>query len=192
MNIDKEAMLRDQLEARGIHSQRVLNVMKAVNRENFIPEEIKHRAYTDSPLPIGHGQTISQPLIVAKMIESLELKATDKVLEIGCGSGYNAALMSLLCRKVYSIEIVPELVQSSIRALSSYSNVEVIFGDGYQGLPSAAPFDKIVLTAAPKEVPQALLDQLVLGGTLIAPIGEIGESQSLIKVKKDETGLMIE
>jgi protein-L-isoaspartate(D-aspartate) O-methyltransferase len=167
-------MVRTQIAARGISNERVLEAMRAVPRHLFVPEIMRADAYRDGPLPIGSGQTISQPYIVAAMTELVDPKAGDRVLEIGTGSGYQAAVLSGLVEKVYSIEILPELAERARRALAAlgYENVVVVTGDGYKGLPEEAPFDGIVVTAAPKEVPKPLLEQLRVGGRLVIPVGE--------------------
>ena len=183
-------MVREQIEARGVRDARVLRAMRDIPRHLFIPEVLRGRAYADSPLPIGLGQTISQPYIVALMTELLQPGPSMKVLEIGTGSGYQAAVLSPLVKEIYTIEIVRELAQSSATRLSKlgYKNVTVRFGDGYQGWPEKAPFDRIILTAAPPQLPQALLDQLKPGGKLVAPIGPQGFNQELIVVDKSADG----
>jgi protein-L-isoaspartate(D-aspartate) O-methyltransferase len=180
----RELMVRDQIEARGVSDKRVLDAMRSVERHKFIPGHHVTSAYEDHPLPIGHGQTISQPYIVALMTELCELDGTEKVLEIGTGSGYQAAVLSLLAKEVYSIEIVAPLGQSASRKLSElgYHNVQVRIGDGYLGWPDQAPFDVIILTASPPQIPQSLIDQLGEGGILVAPEGEF--SQELVKITK--------
>jgi protein-L-isoaspartate(D-aspartate) O-methyltransferase len=171
----RDEMVREQIEARGIRDPRVLAALRAVPRHELVPESQRASAYADRPLPIGSGQTISQPYIVAYMSEALALAAGARVLEIGTGSGYQAAVLAELGAEVYSIEIVPELAQRAQRDLArlGYSRVQVREGDGYAGWPEAAPFDAILLTAAPERVPQPLLDQLAKGGRLIAPVGEL-------------------
>jgi protein-L-isoaspartate(D-aspartate) O-methyltransferase len=167
-------MVRTQIEARGILDKRVLAALRQVPRHRFVPEDLVQSAYEDGPLPIGHGQTISQPYIVAAMTELLAPGADDVVLEVGTGSGYQAAVLSRLAARVYSIEIVPQLAQSARERLEAlgYTNVEVITGDGWAGLPERAPFDGILVAAAPPEVPQALLDQLAVGARLVIPVGQ--------------------
>lgn len=181
-------MVDGQIEARGVKNPAVLKVLRAVPRELFVPEELRAHAYADHPLPIGYGQTISQPYIVGLMSESLGLKKEHRVLEIGTGSGYQAAVLSRLAAHVYSIEIVPELAHSAAERLKSlgFPNVTVRSGDGYRGWPEEAPFDRIILTAAPPELPQVLVDQLKPGGRLIAPVGV--EEQELIVVDKSADG----
>jgi protein-L-isoaspartate(D-aspartate) O-methyltransferase len=167
-------MVRTQIEVRGVRDERVLAALREVPRHRFVPEDLAHAAYEDGPLPIGHGQTISQPYIVAVMTELLAPGADDVVLEVGTGSGYQAAVLSRLAARVYSIEIVPQLAQSARERLEAlgYTNVEVITGDGWAGLPAEAPFDGILVAAAPPEVPQALLDQLAVGARLVIPVGQ--------------------
>jgi protein-L-isoaspartate(D-aspartate) O-methyltransferase len=181
-------MVREQLEARGIRDARVLAQMRAVPRHELVPESERDHAYEDRPLPIGHGQTISQPYVVAAMTEALELSPDDRVLEIGTGSGYQAAVLSGLCREVYTIEIVEPLAERARADLArlGYANVHVRAGDGYGGWPEQAPFDAIVITAAPKQVPQPLLDQLAVGGRLVAPVGDV--FQELIRITRTEHG----
>lgn len=192
MNEQREKMINNHLAARGINDARVIEAMRSIDRELFIPEQYMVDAYGDHPLPIGEGQTISQPYIVALMSQLSSLKGDEKVLEIGCGSGYQAAVLSKLADQVYSIERIKKLKESSETLLKKlgYVNVEVILGDGYLGLPEKAPFDVILLTAAPDEIPQALVDQLAPGGRLIAPVG--GSTQKLIKITKTATGLKTE
>jgi protein-L-isoaspartate(D-aspartate) O-methyltransferase len=167
-------MVDRQLRARGIDDPRTLRAMAKVPRERFVPKELTARAYDDSPLPIGFGQTISQPYIVAFMTQALRPKPTDRVLEIGTGSGYQAAVLSELVAQVYSIEIVRPLAQRAAVVLQAlgYKNVLVKGGDGYKGWPEYAPFDSIIVTAAPDHVPQPLIEQLKEGGRLIIPVGK--------------------
>jgi protein-L-isoaspartate(D-aspartate) O-methyltransferase len=164
--------------------------MRATPRHLFVPEAMRPQAYQDTPLPIGYGQTISQPYIVAVMTELLEPAKTQKVLEIGTGSGYQAAVLSPLVGRVFSIEIVPELAQRSADLLKTlgYANVTVRQGDGYLGWPAEAPFDRIILTAAPPEIPKALLDQLKPGGKLVAPVGASALDQELVVIDKGSDG----
>ena len=183
----RHAMVRDQLVARGIKDKRVLRAMRAVHRHLFVPSSQRSRAYEDRPLPIGYRQTISQPYIVAYMTEALRVKPTDKVLEVGTGSGYQAAVLARLASRVYSIEIVKALGVRSRKLLRrrGYKNVRVRVGDGYRGWPKAAPFDAIMVTAAPPRVPPALIKQLKVGGRLVMPVGTA--RQTLIRVTRTKT-----
>ena len=169
-------------------SPEVLEAMRTVRRELFVPEEVRSHAYDDCPLPIGFGQTISQPFIVGLMTELLDPKRNQRVLEIGTGSGYQAAILARIVGEVYSIEIVSELARSAAERLSrlGFRNVTVREGDGYRGWPEKAPFDRIILTAAPPEIPQVLLNELKGGGTLVAPVG-VGD-QNVVVVKKSTDG----
>jgi len=174
--IRRDLMVRTQIESRGIENKAVLDAMRKVERHLFVPPELALSAYVDSPLPIGYGQTISQPYIVAFMTEVLSPGPGDKVLEIGTGSGYQAAILAEICDSVYTIEIVPELGERARNLLKrlNYSNVVVKIGDGYKGWPEYAPFDAIIVTAAPSHVPAPLTEQLREGGTMIIPVGEQG------------------
>jgi protein-L-isoaspartate(D-aspartate) O-methyltransferase len=187
---ERERMVREQIEAQGVHEPAVLRVMRTVPRHLFIPESRRSQAYEDHPVRLGHGQTISQPYIVALMTELLEPSRKHKVLEIGTGSGYQAAVLSALVDHVYSMEIVPELARSAAARLKElgYGNVTVRLGDGYKGWPEKAPFDRIILTAAPPEIPQTLLDQLAPGGKLVAPEGGSIFGQELVAVDKTAEG----
>jgi protein-L-isoaspartate(D-aspartate) O-methyltransferase len=180
----KEIMVKKQIEARGVNDQRVLKAMRKIDRHRFVPDQHIQSAYEDHPLPIGYGQTISQPYIVALMTELCELDGTERVLEIGTGSGYQAAVLSVLAREVYSIEIIDELGKIAAARLKNmgYRNVTVRLGDGYRGWPEEAPFDVIILTACPPEVPENLINQLAEGGILVAPVGDY--HQELIKIEK--------
>lgn len=182
-------MVREQIEARGVRSVRVLQAMRAVPRHEFVPPQLQAQAYEDYPLPIGLSQTISQPYIVALMTELLEPRKEDRVLEIGTGSGYQAAVLSPLVQHVYTIELLEELAVSARQRLRrlGYTNVEVRAGDGYAGWPEQAPFDKIIVTAAPESIPQTLLDQLKPGGLMVIPAGPSGD-QDLKVVEKDKKG----
>ena len=184
----RELMVVQQLQARGISDPRVLAAMRKVPRHELIPEENREEAYGDHPVPIGQGQTISQPLIVAYMTECLELKGGEKVLEVGTGSGYQAAILAELGARVYSIEIVPSLAKRAEADLErlGYENVFVRAGDGYRGWPDKAPFDAIIITAAPPEVPKPLLDQLKVGGKLVVPVGV--EIQQLVRITRTTSG----
>ena len=181
-------MVREQIQARGICDPAVLRALRAIPRHLFVPVPLWPEAYADTPLPIGYGQTISQPYIVAFMTEKLEVRKTDKVLEIGTGSGYQAAVLAQLAAHVYTMEIVPQLAAAAKRKLAAYPNVTVRLGDGYRGWPEKAPFDRIILTAAPPKVPRALLDELAPGGKLIAPVGRWRWTQELVLVEKTRRG----
>jgi protein-L-isoaspartate(D-aspartate) O-methyltransferase len=185
-------MIERDIRQRGVTDPRVLDAMRAVPRERFVPPELASRAYEDNPLPIGEGQTISQPYIVAYMTELLEVAPEHRVLEIGTGSGYQAAVLAHLARAVYTIEIVPSLAQQAATVLSelNYGNVHVRQGDGYRGWPEEAPFDRIMVTAAPAEVPQPLIDQLAVGGRLVVPVGGQDETQWMTVVEKTGEGLV--
>jgi protein-L-isoaspartate(D-aspartate) O-methyltransferase len=186
----REAMVRDTIENRGVRSPDVLRVMRAVPRHLFMPESVRAQAYDDHPVSIGHDQTISQPYIVALMTELLEPARHHRVLEIGTGSGYQSAVLSALVKQVYSVEIIPELAASARATLLSlgYSNVMVRCADGYRGWPEMAPYDRIIVTAAPPELPSALLEQLAKGGKLVAPVGASPFDQNLVVVDKTTDG----
>jgi protein-L-isoaspartate(D-aspartate) O-methyltransferase len=190
----RAAMVSEQLAARGIQSPHVLDAMRRVPRHRFVPDSERRHAYRDMPLPIGHGQTISQPYIVALMTQSVEPRADARVLEIGTGSGYQAAVLAELVDHVYSIEIEEELARTARAVLDElgYDNVTVRAGDGYGGWPEHAPFDIIVVTAAPEHVPQALIDQLKPGGTMIVPVGPVYAVQELRLIEKDANGRLRE
>jgi protein-L-isoaspartate(D-aspartate) O-methyltransferase len=183
----RRRMVEEQLRARGVEDRRVLSAMEEVPRHLFVPEEVRDRAYSDHPLPIGAGQTISQPYIVGLMTQLLGVKPGDRILEIGTGSGYQAAVLSRVASEVYTIEIVRPLGEQAGRTLSrlGYSNVHTRIGDGYQGWPDAAPFDGIVVTAAPSEVPRPLLDQLAVGGNLVVPVGDSWQDLKVYTRQKD-------
>ena len=179
----RSRMVERQLAGRDITDQRVLDALRRVPRHRFVPDGLRDQAYRDHPLPIGHDQTISQPYIVAFMSQVLDLQPEDRVLEIGTGSGYQAAVLGELAGEVYTIEIVEPLGEAARQLLKSlgYENVQVRIGDGYGGWPEQAPFDKIMLTAAPEEVPRPLLDQMAVGGLLVAPVGEGAQQLELIR-----------
>lgn len=187
----RERMVATQIAARGVSDPRVLQALRSVERHRFVPETLRDAAYGDHPLPIGHGQTISQPYVVALMTELARVRPGARVLEVGTGSGYQAAILSLLAKEVYTIEIVEPLAREAaarLRALG-YANVEVRAGDGYRGWPERAPFDAILVTAAPREIPQPLVEQLAPGGRLVAPVGEEGGTQELVALERTSTGL---
>jgi protein-L-isoaspartate(D-aspartate) O-methyltransferase len=180
-------MVQQQLKVRGIKDERVLTAMAKVPREEFVPSESRAASYEDGPLPIGYDQTISQPYIVAFMTEQLRPKSSDRVLEIGTGSGYQAAILAELVAKVYTIEIVEPLAKNAEATLQrlGYKNVHVKFGDGYSGWPEEAPFDAIIVTCAPDKVPQPLTDQLKDGGRMVIPVGERFAQQLYLLEKKN-------
>ncbi|NPB09866.1 MAG: protein-L-isoaspartate(D-aspartate) O-methyltransferase [Thermodesulfobacteria bacterium] len=181
----RDRMVQTQIAARGIRDPRVLAAMRKIPRHLFVDEALKDQAYGDYPLPIGEGQTISQPYIVALMTEALELKGPEKVLEIGTGSGYQTALLAELADEVYSIERYPSLAHRAKRLLEKlgYRNVHIKVGDGTKGWPEAAPFDAIIVTAAGPKIPEPLIEQLKDGGRLVMPVGDEW-SQYLIKITK--------
>ena len=166
-------MVADQIKARGVRDPRVLDAMAKVPRHQFLPEGQRDEAYQDRPVPIGHGQTISQPYIVAYMTEALQVGPAHRVLEIGTGCGYQTAILAELAAEVYSIERVPELAERARRTLADqgYTNVQILTGDGYEGWPEHAPFDRILGAAAAEDVPPLLVDQLAEGGILVIPVG---------------------
>jgi len=180
----RERMVREQIEGRGIADRRVLAAMRKIERHLFVPEYLRSMAYSDRPLPIGMDQTISQPYIVALMTELLGLAGGEKVLEVGTGSGYQAAILAELAREVYTIEILQPLSLRADALLKrlGYTNIHVRHGDGYLGWPEAAPFDAIIVTAAPDVIPSALIDQLADGGRMVIPVG--GYFQELKLVRK--------
>lgn len=185
----RNRMVDEQLIAGGIRDPRVIEAMRRVPRHRFVPDRYAMDAYADGALPIGYGQTISQPIVVASMTEALELRGHDKVLEIGTGSGYQAAILGELAGKVYTIEIVEPLARQAATVLTEfgYNNVVTRTGDGYNGWPEEAPFDAIIVTAAPEHVPPPLLDQLAVGGRMILPVGETF-SQNLTLYRRTATG----
>jgi protein-L-isoaspartate(D-aspartate) O-methyltransferase len=184
-----EALAR-QLRATGIRDERVLAAMADIPRSHFVPASLHGDAEADRPLPIGHGQTISQPYIVALMTEWLHLAGAERVLEIGTGSGYQTAILARLAREVFSVEIIPELADRAAAALAAggVTNVHLRVGDGARGWPEAAPFDRVIVTAAPARLPDPLLAQLAPGGRLVAPVGADAERQLLHLVVKGPGG----
>ena len=185
-------MVERQLRDRGIADDAVLAAIRAVPRHRFVPAELAPNAYDDRPLPIGYSQTISQPYVVAFMTEAAALRPDSRVLEIGTGSGYQAAVLAEIANRVYTIEIVPELAERSGALLGElgYDNIETRAGDGYRGWPDAAPFDAIVVTAAPDHVPPALVEQLAVGARLVIPVGNF--FQDILIVTKTDTGTTTE
>jgi len=186
-NLARQRMVVEQLASPGrdITNARVLAAMGRVPRHEFVPERLRLLAYEDRPLPIGHDQTISQPFIVAFMTEQLEAKPTDRVLEIGTGSGYQAAVLAELVEQVYTIEIIEELARqasSNLKRLGC-TNVQVRVGDGYKGWPEAAPFDAIIVTCAPEQVPPPLVEQLKDNGRMVIPVGSMGEQELIVLSK---------
>jgi protein-L-isoaspartate(D-aspartate) O-methyltransferase len=186
MTEPRDEMVRAQIQARGVHDPRVLEAMRTVKRHLFVPVESSEDAYEDFPLPIGEGQTISQPYIVALMSELLDTRPTDRMLEIGTGSGYQSAVLSRLVADVYSIEIVKALSERAGEELEAqgYDNVHLRVGDGYNGWPEYAPYDGIIVTAAPPEIPQTLIDQLAEGGRMVVPVGT--NYQELLLIEKND------
>jgi protein-L-isoaspartate(D-aspartate) O-methyltransferase len=180
----RERMVETQIKARGVKEPRVLTAMLKVERHLFVPKDLHPTAYSDQPLPIGEGQTISQPYIVALMTELLDLKGGEKVLEVGTGSGYQAAILAELAKEVYTIEIIEKLATSAEKLLLDlgYKNIKGKAGDGYLGWPDAAPFDAIIVTCAPDHIPKPLMDQLKEGGRMVIPVGE--STQELRKIVK--------
>lgn len=183
---ERDRMVEEQLVARGINDARVLAAMRKVPRHLFVPDSVSGAAYADSPLPIGERQTISQPFIVAFMTEAARITPDDRVLEIGTGSGYQAAVAAELAREVYSIEIVAPLAERAAAALKAagYSRVNLRTGDGYHGWPERAPFDVIIITAAPEAIPPALVAQLKEGGRMVVPVGPQDGVQNLLLLTK--------
>lgn len=186
-------MVRTQIEQRGIKDPKILNSFLIVPREEFVLPQFKQNAYDDVEAPLGHGQTLDRPYENAEMIRALEIKPADRVLEVGTGSGYLASLMSKIAKDVYTIEIEPDIAAEArdrIKKLG-YSNIEVVTGDGFLGLPDRAPFDAIVLTCSPDTVPKPLMDQLAEGGRLLLPLGGAKKFQELVLYKK-ENGRFVE
>ena len=186
---ERERMVERQIEARGVKDTAVLRAMRQVPRHLFVPVSYAPQAYRDGPLALGHGQMISQPYIVAFMAEALRLRGDDRVLEIGTGSGYQTAVLAQLARDVFSIEIVKPLAERAAGKLKElgYANVQVRTGDGYQGWPEHAPYDAILVSAAPDHIPQPLLDQLAVGGRMILPLGK-KFSQDLMLIRRTHSG----
>jgi protein-L-isoaspartate(D-aspartate) O-methyltransferase len=185
---ERNRMVDEQIISGGIRDAKVIEAMRRVPRHRFVPADYSKEAYADGALPIGHGQTISQPVLVASMTESLALTGREKVLEVGTGSGYQAAILAEIVPKVYTIEVVEPLAGRAAAVLASlgYDNVIIRTGDGYNGWPDEAPFDAIMVTAAPDHVPQPLLDQLAIGGRMILPVGK--SIQSLLLYRRTKTG----
>jgi protein-L-isoaspartate(D-aspartate) O-methyltransferase len=189
----RKRMVEREIVGRGIDDQRVVNAMMKVPRHLFIPDEHMHYSYYNLPVPIGYGQTISSPFIVALMTQELELKNTDRVLEVGTGSGYQAAILAEIVKEVYTVEIIEPLAKSAEHRLQElkYDNVEVVLGDGFWGLKDYAPYDKIIVTCAPEEIPDPLIEQLEDGGIMVIPVGPAG-FQYLIKVQKEGDEITID
>lgn len=185
LRTEREAMVRTQLERRGVRDARVLNAMRSVPRHLFVPERLHERAYDDCALPIDHQQTISQPYIVAASLEALELHGAERVLEVGAGSGYQAAVLGELAAEVIAVEVIEALVDQARERLAALraDNVTIVHGDGWRGWPERAPYDAIVVAAAADQLPRALVEQLKDGGRMVVPVGE-PHSQSLLKLTK--------
>jgi protein-L-isoaspartate(D-aspartate) O-methyltransferase len=186
--LQRERMVKEQIVERGIRDERVLDAIRAVPRHELVPEPLRPRAYEDRPLPIGHDQTISQPYIVAFMTEQLAPKPADRVLEVGTGSGYQAAVLARLVADVFSIEIVEPLALRAKADLArlGFKNVHVRAGDGYAGWPEEAPFDAIIVTCAPDHVPEPLVKQLRDGGRMVIPVGDLGRQELYVMEKRGE------
>ncbi|MDD5448037.1 MAG: protein-L-isoaspartate(D-aspartate) O-methyltransferase [Actinomycetota bacterium] len=184
----RESMIEDQIIARGVRDRRVIEAMKSIPRHLFVPVSPIERAYSDTPLPIGEGQTISQPYMVAWMTELLRLEGDEKVLEVGTGSGYQAAILAKLSREVYTIERVKSLAETARERLDKLGieNVHVVIGDGSAGLPEYAPYDRIIVTAGTPRIPPALVEQLAEGGRLVIPVGS--SSLQMLTVLKKKNG----
>jgi len=181
----RERMVEEQIDARGVKDPRVLAAMRKVERHRFVSEGLRHQAYEDHPLPIGSGQTISQPYVVAAMTEFLQVRRTDKVLEIGTGSGYQTALLAELARAVYTVEVIPELSRAARLVLSElgYRNVRFKTADGHLGWPEFAPFDRVIVTAGAETMPNELVGQLAEGGRIVVPVGPSGSQTLYLGVK---------
>ncbi len=189
----RKRMVEEQIAYRGVKDKRVLEAMESVPRHLFIPEEVRFSSYYDQPVPIGSGQTISQPYIVAFMTELLQAGSDDVVLEVGTGSGYQAAVLAGLAKQVYTIEIIEDLGKEARKRLKTlgYDNIEVMIGDGYKGCPEHAPFDAIIVTAAAEHIPQPLLDQLKPGGRMVIPVGGVYAVQDLMLITKDASSKVV-
>ena len=187
---ERKRMVREQIEARGVKDARVLAAMGEVGRHCFVPKPFRDESYADHPLPIGKGQTVSQPYIVARMTELLRLRPTDRVLEIGTGSGYQSAVLAQVAGSVFSVEIHPSLAEGAALRLKElgFRNVQVRQGDGYNGWEANAPFDAIMVTAAASGIPPPLVRQLKPGGRMVIPVGGVYQVQQLTLVEKDEEG----
>jgi protein-L-isoaspartate(D-aspartate) O-methyltransferase len=183
-------MVEEQIRQRGVSDARVLDAMRTVPRHRFVPAALESSAYDDGPLPLGSGQTISQPYVVAYMAQLLDVGPDHVVLDVGTGSGYHAAVLAQLARDVYSIEIVPELAARAAETLHAlgYENVHVRHGDGYGGWPEHAPFDRVLAAAAPADVPPPLVDQLAAGGRMVLPVGAQGQPQWITVIEKASDG----
>lgn len=191
--IKRQRMVEEQIKQRGITNENLLSAMLRVKRHLFVPQQLQSSAYQDNPLPIGEDQTISQPYIVALMTELLSLDGGERVLEIGTGSGYQAAILAELAQEVYTIEILPVLAERSKRVLNDlgYENIFVKKGDGFLGWPEHAPFDAIIVTCAPEEIPEPLIKQLAEGGRMVIPVGKQWRWQELKLVEKENGELII-
>lgn len=188
--LKRQQMVKEQIISRGIKDKNIINAMLKVPRHMFVPENERNYAYIDSPLAIGEGQTISQPYIVACMSEALNLKSDDKVLEIGTGSGYQAAILAEIAKEVCTIEIIKTLADTAEDTLNNlgYKNIKVRCADGYLGWPDEAPFDAIIITAAPRKIPEPLVEQLKIGGRMILPLGDM--YQELVFITKTKEGMV--
>jgi protein-L-isoaspartate(D-aspartate) O-methyltransferase len=191
--VARDRMVETQIAARGITDARVLSAMRKVPRHLFVPEEVRAAAYGDHPLPIGHGQTISQPYIVAMMTSLLQIQPDERVLEIGTGSGYQAAILGILAKEVISLERIPEVARLAQKnlAVSGSGAIRIVTGDGTQGYPERAPYDGVLITAATPSIPPPLIDQLAEGGRLVAPVGS-RDLQELIRLTRKEKDLLRE